>query len=308
MDLTRFCFPRSNSVYLGKPINAYLKEKAIWQIIYLSTLLTSKWLRFRGDYPQYNLINLSVKKLAIFLGIPQETSQHLQYHVLRYYLIEAMIVRNADKLVDPAFFFPFSFSNLKNDLINHSEHGSKIILINHIAGFTLLINLIVAVALNSMNQDILILYGIANIDLINKIKSNWIQSSKLHFVLGDRNGLISLKSYLRHGAWLIALIDIPQDLGAQECQPIMFIRDQLYFKTGILRLSAAFNLPILSIVHYLDSFGIVYKLCPIIRVDKFDLQCSEKQKQILESLFAPIAEVISKYPEQWFLWHKVSTT
>jgi lauroyl/myristoyl acyltransferase len=218
-----------------------------------------------------------------------------------------MIVKNADKLVDPTFLFPFSFSNLKNDLSSHFEHGSKIILINHIAGFTLLINLVVTVVLNSTEQDILILYGLANIDLINKIRSNWIKSPKLHFILGDKNGLISLKSYLRHGAWLVALIDIPQEVGTQECQSIMFIRDQLYFKTGILRLSATFNLPILSIVHFLDLSGIVYKFCPIIRVNKLDFQCPEKQKQILESLFIPIAEIISKYPEQWFLWHKVST-
>lgn len=189
-----------------------------------------------------------------------------------------MIVRNADKPIDPNFSFPFSYSNLKNDLSSHSEDGSKIILINHIAGFTLLINLVVTVALNSTDQDILILYRLANIDLINKLRTNWIQSSKLHFILGDQNGLISLKSYLQRGAWLVALIDIPQEVGTQECQPIMFIRDQLYFKTGILRLSAIFNLPILSIVHYLDSFGIVYKFFPIIRIDKFDLHCPGKQK------------------------------
>ncbi|MFQ3613022.1 MAG: hypothetical protein SNJ68_04790 [Cyanobacteriota bacterium] len=267
----------------------------------------SRWIGLRGNHLHQDLIDLSTKRLIEYCGLGSKLMPTTKESLVRNLLLEKVIIRSAGHLVKPSSFFPYSFEMTKKSLQNYFDFQSLIILVYHISGFTLLVDMISVILLEETKKDIIILYGLANLSWISKLKKTWIQSDRLHFVLNDQNGLFSLRHSLRKGAIIIALIDIPQEEKSPSVLPINLMDHTIYFKTGILRLASRFNIPILPISHRFHNCYLACKMYAILRLSKEEFNDPEVLAYKLGTALQPLSAILCEYPTQWLLWHKLIT-
>ncbi|WP_416670005.1 hypothetical protein [Egbenema bharatensis] len=266
-----------------------------------------RWLQVRGCRFYPSLVDASVKNLLEYCELNPKVKLRIKDKLIQNFFLEKTIIDSASSLIKPASFFPYSFVRMKESLRKHHDFPSLIVLVYHVSGFTLLIDLISIAILEDTTKDIVILYGLVNLSRVSKLKETWVQSKRLHFIPNDRNGLLSLRHHLRKGAIILALIDSPQEKTTSNILPAKLMNHSVFLKTGILRLAATFDIPILSVSHYLCRCQLVYKLYPILRLGKEELHEPEVLKDTLEDLLQPLSAIIQEYPEQWLLWHKLIT-
>jgi hypothetical protein len=129
-----------------------IKEVLTWQIVFLSLRVILWWNALRGHSFYPSVVDLSVKNFVEFCGAKQLFAGQIKHKFLRHVLLEKMIIEFANKLVKPFAIFPFSFTKIREKLRDYYGLKSLIILVYHVSGFTLLVDLISVAILDDIND------------------------------------------------------------------------------------------------------------------------------------------------------------
>jgi lauroyl/myristoyl acyltransferase len=284
-----------------------IKEALIWWILSLSLRVILEWLQVRRCRFYPSLVDSSVKNLLEFCELDPKVKSQIKDKLIRNFFLEKTIIDSASSLIKPSSFFPYSFASMTESLRKYDDFQSLIILTYHVSGFTLLIDLISVALLENTTKDIVILYGFVNLSRISHLKETWVQSKRLRFVSNDQIGLLSLRQNLRKGSIIFALIDSPQAENSSNVLPAKLMNHSVFLKTGILRLASTFDIPILPVSHHFYHCQLVYKFHPILSLSQEEFNEPEVLKDKLKDLLQPLSEIIQEHPEQWLLWHKLTT-